>query len=262
MDGIHQLSHEIHSQSPDLTFGKVGFKIRLFDRGGVKRPSCIAHADDDLIPFHIACHIQRCIGYAFIGVFDDVGGGLIGGKLEGVDGSFGEPSLPGNFRDGIADLVQKIKPGWECVGWHKENDMPSPIREETAFQSPIGNLLLEASHSGDGVVEGFKEFGEACQFESFADALRNADEDHFAAIVAFAVALGGEQGAETGAGHVFQLAHIEGKFETSVIVGGFKRLCELGSGCAVNPSFYCDQVAVLEFLGGDFHNFSSEQGFE
>jgi hypothetical protein len=80
--------HEVNAKSPDLPFGEIGFEVGFFYRSGVEGFAGIAHGDDDLIHLHITCYVQQAHQTHLVGVFDDVGGGFIGGKLEGVDGLF------------------------------------------------------------------------------------------------------------------------------------------------------------------------------
>ena len=113
---------------------------------------------------------------------------------------------------------------------------------------------LETANRSKRVVEDFEEFGEARQFEGLFDTVRDRAQYDLAAIVFFASALCGEQGAKPGAGHILKFGHIHDQFVVAVIGEFIQCLSQLRRCGTIHASIYQNNVTMLEFLGCYFHS--------
>jgi hypothetical protein len=190
-------------------------------------------------------------------MFDDIGGGFVGGQLERVDFSVIEPALTRDLRYELPDLIQVFESGGEGCHRHDcetESRLLVPSKRRLAIK-PRGTL--EITHGFKGIVKGLEQLGKSCKIQSLFDANRHIDENELAAVIAFAMSLGGQQNAKAGTGHIFKFAHVEGDFKATVIRGLFKRPGKFGRGRTVHATFDLKEVAMFEFLSGNFHCVSS-----
>src|SRR5215510_5303149 len=98
------------------------------------------------------------------------------------------------------------------------------------------------------IIKSLEEFCKPGQFKRLTDSIRDRSQNYFAAIVSLAIALSSQQSAETGTGHIFQIAHVHNQFILATIVRGFKGLCKLRCSGAIYTAFDRDHIAMFKLL--------------
>jgi hypothetical protein len=124
------------------------------------------------------------------------------------------------------------------------------------LQVSSSSQRLKTADSAGDILEKFEQSGEPGQLESRMDIPRNICQHHFATIEALAVTLGSNQGAESGAGHIFEFLHIDDNLEAALIGNRIERFRQFGRSRAIYTAFDGYQITMFELLGCNFHRSS------
>src|SRR5258706_747866 len=217
------------------------------------------------VPTHATGKLHQPIAHTFVGMFNDVRGGFIGSKLDVIHILGAKAACARDIPHELSDLIEKFKLRSKLNRLHRVfKKLPSVTLITKGSLLPDENgwdlrtiTGLKMTHSSQGVIKGLKEFSEAGQFQRFTNTSGNIDQNNFAPVIFLAIALRSQQSAEPGTGHILQRTHINSQFILSTLVGGLERLRHFRGGCAIHTTLNRNQIAMLKFLGGNFHGTSS-----
>src|SRR5512143_1523701 len=91
---------------------------------------------DQFVAFDIAAQVKGRVGLSFVGVLDDIGGGLVRGQLHRIHSFFAETGLAGGLPYEVADLFQLLKLGPEFSSGHWQSKAASSASGAASSPSP------------------------------------------------------------------------------------------------------------------------------